>query len=36
MIKNIPLTKHQQISENFKIDYDKIRELFYEKAKARI
>ena len=27
------LAKHQQISKNIKIDYNNIRELFYEKVK---
>ena len=29
------LAKHQQISKNIKIDYNNIRELFYEKVKDR-
>ena len=29
------VAKHQQISKNFKIDYNNIRELLYEKVKAR-
>ena len=35
MKESISLAKHQQISKNFKIDYNNIRELFYEKVKAR-
>ena len=35
MKESISLTKHQQISKNFKIDYNNIRELFYEKVKVR-
>ena len=35
MEKNTSLAKHQQISKNFKIDYSNIRELLYEKVKAR-
>ena len=35
MKESISLVKHQQISKNFKIDYNNIRELFYEKAKDR-
>ena len=33
MEENISLIKHQQISKKFKIDYNNIRELFYEKVK---
>ena len=35
MKESISLAKHQQISKNFKIDYNNIRELFYEKVKVR-
>ena len=35
MKESIPLAKHQQISKNFKIDYNNIREMLYEKVKAR-
>ena len=35
MKESMSLAKHQQISKNFKIDYNNIRELFYEKVKAR-
>ena len=35
MKESIPLAKHQQLSKNFKIDYNNIRELFYEKARDR-
>ena len=35
MKESISLAKHQQISKNFKIDYNNIRELLYEKVKVR-
>ena len=35
MKESMSLAKHQQISKNIKIDYNNIRELFYEKVKAR-
>ena len=35
MKENISLAKHQQISKNFKIDYNNIRELLYEKVRSR-
>ena len=35
MKESISLVKHQQISKKFKIDYNNIRELFYEKVKDR-
>ena len=35
MTENMLLAKHQQISKNIKIDYNNIRELFYEKVKDR-
>ena len=35
MKESISLVKHQQISKKFTIDYNNIRELFYEKVKDR-
>jgi len=35
MKENMSLAKHQQISKDLKIDYNNIRELFYEKAQVR-
>ena len=35
MKESIPFAKHQQISKNFKIDYNNIREMLYEKVRAR-
>jgi len=35
MKENTSLAKHQQISKNFKIDYNNIRELLYEKVRTR-